>query len=662
MKFTFQLGLSCALLVGMVSACASHPLNNPDRWRQFVLLADPVLRNKGGVDARVVAFDPHHTNRLYIATTSDLYVSEDSGVSWREAETATRMTYGIHALVFAPDAPGVVLAATERGVIRSTDGGQSWERSESLTDRHVAALVIVPQSPSTLFAGTLGDGVFKSTDGGNTWNASGSGITDLTIHALAIDPQNPDTLYAGAKEGGIFKSTNGGETWSSLGRSPSGAVVRLLAIHPQNPSILFAAADGKGLFKSEDGGATWNAVNDGISQPYSDELRRSLEIRSLLIDPKDTSILYAGTNWGLFKSTDGGQSWSIALASVGLFWSEGVYGLTFDPRTTRTLFAATSLGVFISTDGGETWRATSLSDQYASALAVDAHTPSRLYVGTRNGAVFRSLDDGGSWQFVSFTEHPVTDLRTDPRAPDTVYAATEGGGVFKSASAGQSWRVVNAGLVSLDVYALAVDPRSPDTLYAGTGDGIFKSADGGMRWADLGLRGMSVTKLAIDPRAPDTLYAVTIAFSADSRLFYLFKSVDGGASWNRADMGLNPTYDRVNTLLIAPDGTLYAGTVAGLFKSADGGASWSRGDEGIDRSGSRYVFSLAGAGQTPATLYALTRSTRESMLFISTNAGRSWQIAQPPFPLDTSSLIAVAEAASGVRVYILGATRLWIWQ
>jgi photosystem II stability/assembly factor-like uncharacterized protein len=181
----------------------------------------------------------------------------------------------------------------------------------------IRALTVDSQKPSTVYAGTSGGGVFKSTDGGRNWTAANSGLTALDVRILAIDPQDTTTLYAGThnSSSGVFRSTDGGASWSAVSSGlPEFPGVLALAIDPQNPSTLYAGTQFNGVFKSTDWGASWTAINFGLpTGPYSQPL---VGVTALVIDPRNTSTVFAwvGGN-GVFKSTDGGASWS--AASVG---------------------------------------------------------------------------------------------------------------------------------------------------------------------------------------------------------------------------------------------------------------------------------------------------------------------------------------------------------
>jgi len=318
------------------------------------------------------------------------------------------------------------------------------------------AVVVDPQRPNTLYAGTFFCGVFKSTDGGSDWSAVNAGLQDsygpYSIDALAVDPSTtPSTLYAGTKPG-VFKSVNSGESWVNTGLDAHGVA---LVIDPHTPGTLYVGSGSFGVFKSTDSGNTWNAANTGL--PPED----SFEVDSLAIDPSAPgTTLYVGTfdgvDAGLFKSTNGGDSWSALTTGLsnGYVLSNGyLTALAIDTRTTPSALYVGFVGslgfggsLLKSTDGGESWsaRTTGLSSDTinVNALAIDiSTTPSTVYAGL-----------GASSQ-----------------------AGICEGGVYKSTNGGDSWSALTTGLSgdALCVDALAIDTTTPSRVYAGTDAGVF---------------------------------------------------------------------------------------------------------------------------------------------------------------------------------------------
>src|SRR5206468_3734344 len=157
-----------------------------------------------------------------------------------------------------------------------------------------------------------------TAEGGiNSWTSNGP--EGRSIMALAIDPMTPSTLYAGTYGGGVYKSTSGGAGWSAVntglpyyyGRYYFRPYVTALAIDPQTPTTLYAGTGGSGVFKSTDGGASWSAVNTGLPYSGPSYTPHYSYVPALAIDPQTPATLYAGTSGsGVFKSTDGGASWN----------------------------------------------------------------------------------------------------------------------------------------------------------------------------------------------------------------------------------------------------------------------------------------------------------------------------------------------------------------
>ena len=292
---------------------------------------------------------------------------------------------------------------------------------------NITALVINPNTPSTLYVGTYSSGVYKSMNSGGTWSAANTGLTDLYVGDLAIDPTNPRTLYAG--------------TWG-------------------------------GVFKSTDGGGNWSAVNTGLS---------SLLITTLAIDPKTPRTLYAGTYYcAMYKSMNGGGNWS--FAGKGLVgYAGGVMALAIDPKTPSTLYVGLNgTGVYKSTDGGGNWEwaNTGLDHDKVRALAINPTHPNTLYAGIFDpGGVYKSTNGAGNWEAVrtGLLNNYVYSLAIDPKTPSTLYAGTSHEGVYKSTNGGGNWEAVNTGLLTdKNFYTLTIDPTNPCKLYAGTGgNGVF---------------------------------------------------------------------------------------------------------------------------------------------------------------------------------------------
>ncbi|MFY9608367.1 MAG: hypothetical protein WAU45_07090 [Blastocatellia bacterium] len=305
----------------------------------------------------------------------------------------------------------------------------------------ISKLAVDSGTATTLYAGTFDSGVLKSIDGGASWHGVNNGLTSTDILSLALDPTNANTLYTGTNDHGLFKSTDGGESWTSIRVGlPSGFLVTSIVIDPTSPLTIYAGiiggcdffCDGS-VFKSVNGGQSWNATI----------LTRG--ITALAMDPRNPTTVYAAAESNLYKTVDGGLSWSEQ--------GDITQGFPFPDITT---------------------------------IAIDPISPSRLYVGSvglvltpsqnwiRKG-IFKSNDGGTIFNEATagLTDFNIEDLVIDPGTPATLYAATDSG-VFRSGNRGKNWSELNNGLGNVFVSDLAIIPTDPPTLYAATfGSGVF---------------------------------------------------------------------------------------------------------------------------------------------------------------------------------------------
>lgn len=234
------------------------------------------------------------------------------------------------------------------------------------------------------------------------------------------------------------------------------------------------------------------------------------------VDPVDSSVVYAGTGMGIYKSTNAGESWS-AMGGPG----STVSSVVIDPSNRTVLYAAMGGEVYKSTDAGANWTkaSTGISSPSVRMLVIDPLVPSTLYAGTAFAGVFKSVNGGANWvaSNTGLTVLGITGMAIDPRNPAIVYASTfSDWGTFKSVDGGATWAVTgisvgrDAGFRNTFVLSLAMNPANPDILYVGTqGSGVWQTIDGGGRWFSVAGSASIVGALAVDPRTPITLYAAT---------------------------------------------------------------------------------------------------------------------------------------------------------
>jgi|GEM_PF-5865851 len=291
--------------------------------------------------------------------------------------------------------------------------------------------------------------------------------------------------------------------WSLLGLKD--LEITSLVVDPSNPLLLYAGAGFNGFYRSQDGGATWNLSSMGLNGQHAS---------TIAIDPVTPSRLYVGTGGGLYYSTNSGTSWT---ASNIIFT---VNEVVVSPSRPATVYAATSVGVYRSDDSGQTWTLVGLQQSIVGALAID------------------------------------------PGNSSTVYAGGSSDGILRSADAGVTWSRADGGNIAGYVTSIAVNPTSPQIIYAGSSSGVYRSLDGGATFAttESAATLQATTSLVMNPADPSTIYA------SDGEAFLgLYRSVDGGLTW--ATDGL--TSEHVRAVAFNPTGSpMYAGTNIGVYRSS----------------------------------------------------------------------------------------------
>jgi hypothetical protein len=261
----------------------------------------------------------------------------------------------------------------------------------------------------------------------------------------------------------IERSSDQGRTFrevTGFGAFAGGAIV----IDPQNQNIMYAGG-GRGLIKSVDGGTNWFELDDMSSRPGTN---------GIAINPQNSLVVYAGmpSGWGLFKSANGGATWTNPLKSID------VTAVTIDSINPETVYVATSAylsqpgGIRKSVDGGTSW-STVFTNPRVNSLLVDPDDSQRVYAGTEENGIFRTLDGGATWTNISggAIVAPVSTIVANPDNASQLFASTGGQGVFFSPDRGTSWSLANDGLTDLNVAAMAIQHDSPHQVFLATEGG-----------------------------------------------------------------------------------------------------------------------------------------------------------------------------------------------
>jgi len=400
------------------------------------------------------------------------------------------------------------------------------------------------------------------------------------------------------------------------------------------PIVAGALRTRSGLYKSVDGAATWSNDNYGLGGATSPSVSfPSPGALALAIHPTQTSTVYAATVVGVFKSTNGGRTWSAMNNGLP---TGGVGALIIDPSSPSTLYATAGSfnanGVYKSTDGGATWnlRSNGLISSGINSLVIDPDTPNTLYVAFEGccspvSRIFKTTDGADNWAPVGGSPPLApTALAIDPLTPSTLYVADAAtpGAVFKTTNSGATWQPLPS--ISF-ARSIAVSPHTSGVVYAGTDQGILKSTNGGNSWSSFTSK---AGKIVFDPVSSSTLYWLTNPF--DFNPLGLFKSTDNGQTWNPVNKGLNTPH--AMTLAIDPlrPSTLF------LASSTAGGT------EGfvtkINSAGSALIYSTFIAGSFDTQNFAnVTAQSNGIALDASGNAHITGMTTAPGFLVTPNS-------------------------
>ncbi|MGD9906713.1 MAG: glycosyl hydrolase [Vicinamibacterales bacterium] len=370
--------------------------------------------------------------------------------------------------------------------------GMRWRNIGPVRGGRSIAAAGVRRRPLEAYFGATGGGLWKTTDGGQTWNPVTDGqIDSSSVGAVAVSESHPDVVYIGMGEShirgnimqgdGIYKSTDAGKTWASAGFKTPGFTISRLRIHPTNPDVVYAAVFGnvvspnaeRGIYRTRDGGATWQRVL------HRDDLSAGIEVQ---IDAHDPRVVYAslweayrrswqmssgGPGSGLFKSTDGGDTWTEITRAPGLpaTGPVGKIGIALSRADSQRLWVLLEHeqgGLFVSDDAGATWRLVNddrnIRQRSFYYSRVYADPKDRDTVWMLNVNMYRSVDAGKTLTSVTAPHGDYHDLWIDPDDPRHLVNANDGGGTV-STNWGATWTDLD--FPTAQIYRLGVTNAFP---------------------------------------------------------------------------------------------------------------------------------------------------------------------------------------------------------
>ena len=684
---------------------------------------------------------------IYIAAaTGGVWKSTSGGVTW-EPVLDNAGVGSMGDVTVAPSDSEIVWAGSGEpnnmrsssygdGVYKSVDGGESFRHTGLRTSQHIGRIVIDPRNPDVVYVAAVGPlwaaggerGVFKTSDGGETWEGvltidQHTGVTDLVM-----DPSDPNTLYASALQrerraysyvgggpgSGIYKTTDAGATWTELTEGlPASDMGRIgLDISRTHPGTLYAVIEGseQGVYRTDNGGRTWRQTSDIASIPWYfgqirvdpsdrdvvyhlgvplqrsmdggvtwDRIARSVHVdhHALWINPENPANLLLGNDGGFYVSHDRGETWDFSpnlpisqFYAVGIDMQEpffGIYGGLQDnstwggPSRTRN-----SMGI-----GNADWYRMAGGDGFFAAIDPNDHNIA--FVESQNGNLVRF--NGRTGERKSIRPRPAPDgddyrfnwsapIQISPHDPATVYFA--GNHVFKSTNRGDSWQVLGEDLtreidrdslpmmgvvpddeavsrhqgtaVFSNISTMHVSALRPGVIAAGTDDGtISVTTDDGQTWHKMtGFPGVPdttyVSKVRWSAHDEATLYATFDGHRSNDFRPYVLKSTDRGESWAPISGNL-PDFGNVRAFAEHhenPD-LLFVGTEVRPFVSIDGGGTWTPLENGIP----------------PSPVHDIKVHPRENSLVVATH-GRGFFLIDDLTPFQR---MAEAKAAGGPYMF-----------
>jgi photosystem II stability/assembly factor-like uncharacterized protein len=446
---------------------------------------------------------------------------------------------------------------------------------------------------------------------------------------LTIDPWNTSVLFAGTRGRGMARSTDRGKSWIPLGAGPDARFtlgdVSDIRIDFTHPDVVFAAVAGIGVVRSTDTGMHWTVVTEPVSARGASPTR-------LVLHRSGAGLTVYGTSSGsLFRSSSGGATWTQTRQGLE---DDRILSLAAHPANHDLLFAGTEAGIFRSSDFGASWERFGGALPHVPTTVViqpDPAVPSLFVFGAGIGLQV-STDDGTSWRHIDRgLGGAAVPIVVANRSATTLYAAT-GGMVLRHDPRLDVWETAGAGLHGGAVVSICLDPDTSTTLYASTPGGLFRTTDGGTAW-ELFARTLPTPPTFIDTHP---WFKTRLIASCERGIYY---STNRGASWNQAMPHTESYILRSITYTPTNAGFMFGATTnSGVVFTSNGGVSWGPARFGMDAAD---VLLVTLDDEDPQICYAWTTDGR---CFRSVNRGLEWNRYATPWPSGSHVLVAADRA------------------
>ncbi len=544
---------------------------------------------------------PSDPSMIYVGTTRGVWISKNKGADWEKIASPT-MPVNIDSLAIDPRTNNTIYAGTFWRAYKSVDSGKNWRliRDGMIDDSDVFAITINPRNPENIVASAC-SGIYESQNGGEKWSKiNGIPSQSRRTRDIVQHPTIPGTIYAATTEG-FWMSANDGKSWALT--TPRNLEINSIAVHPEEPNRVFIATNNNGVMVSTDGGRNFRQTNDNFTSRLT---------YMVMPDIQNSHRLYAATH-----NTATGGGYFFVSDDAGRTWQQGrgldirrvrAFTLKQDPAAPNTMYLGTNLGLFRSVDRGNSW--TQLVAPKAPVKRAPAKKPTPKGTVKKTGSVVAKAAAPAPAvkgpKLLPAIAEKVTIIETIPGGG--LYAGTEKG-LYRSLDLTKGWEHLAFGEgFNTNVFAIHVSPARPDTVWVGTAtSGVLVSRDKGLTWNRVGgaVSNVPVSSIASDPKRPDHIYVGT------TQTFYL--SRDDGKTWRQR--GGNLSLGNFTSILINPNNTneiLISSSIdtdGGIFLSTDAGERWKRIDTKEMKLPSRRIWSMAFDPQDPDRIFAATHSS-----------------------------------------------------
>ena len=532
----------------------------------------------------------------------------DYGKTWTKSlDWSYNEERGVNDVEIDPNNFNRIWAATTEGVYLSTNGGNDWNSMLNVTMAN--DIDIHPDSSNIIFVacGNLGSsehGIYKSTNFGLSWQKLTQGLPQTFggKAVLDISKSNPSIIYASIGNGytsgagtWLCKSTNGGQSWQVVNNTDyatyQGWYSHYVGIHPQNPEFIICG--GIDIWKSTNGGtiltrkSEWSAWYFGetpIGGPEGPPHYAHADHHSIAFHPLNPDTIYFGTDGGVFRSTNGGETFE--GLNGGYQTTQFYYGFSSSFTNPNLAIGGMQDNATAIYTGKLNWRRVIGGD--GCQTGINQQNNNILYGTYQNLVLLKSTNGGNNWFSIAPPNRSnqafVAPVIVCISNPDVIYAGSAF--LHKSTNAGQSWSLMNAGnmIDGNPIMAIGVSSSSTDTLYLATApvstrSKVFRSTNGGVSFTNItgNLPDRYIEDIAVDPNDSKKVYIVLSGFGTS----HLYKSTNGGNDW--IDIGINLPDVPASAILVNPFNTqqLFFGNDLGVYFSQDGGISWTMVSNGL---------------------------------------------------------------------------------